>query len=161
MMILRNFLLLRFSVEKMARRHPGPNRRNIDKRRSKRVGGYCSGWKIMFQINSIQSRCKLLLTDPKGLTTKPRQDPLDTKQAAHMKRASRYRADRRPSRQPPPPMDLATPFFRHLARPREAEKTERERVRMNSIRPSVNVPAPKTDDASFLSPSAPERLSLN
>ena len=28
-------------------------------------------------------------------------------------------------------MVLATPFFRHLARPREAEMTEREKVRRN------------------------------
>ena len=34
-------------------------------------------------------------------------------------------------------MGLATPFFRHLARPREAEKTERKKVMMNSVRPSI------------------------
>ena len=33
-MILREFLLLRFRVEKMARRHWGANRRNIVKKRS-------------------------------------------------------------------------------------------------------------------------------
>ena len=33
-MILREFLLLRFRVEKMARRHWGANRRNIDRGRS-------------------------------------------------------------------------------------------------------------------------------
>ena len=38
-------------------------------------------------------------------------------------------------------MVLATPFFRHLARPREAEKTEREKVRRNSVSPSVKVPS--------------------
>ena len=52
-----------------------------------------------------------------------------------MKRASKCRADRRPSRQPPSPMDLATPFFRHLARPREAEKMEREKLMENIIGP--------------------------
>ena len=50
-----------------------------------------------------------------------------------MKKASRYLADSRPSRQPPAPMGLATPFFRHLARPREAKKTEREKVMRNTV----------------------------
>ena len=36
-MILREFLLLRFRVEKMARRHWGANRRNIDRRRSEEL----------------------------------------------------------------------------------------------------------------------------
>ena len=40
-------------------------------------------------------------------------------------------------------MGLATPFFRHLARPREAEKTEREKVMKNSMKPSIKVPTPK------------------
>ena len=52
-----------------------------------------------------------------------------------MKKASRYLADRRPSRQPPAPMGLATPFFRHLARPREAEKMESEKLMENIIGP--------------------------
>ena len=30
-------------------------------------------------------------------------------------------------------MGLATPFFRHLARPREAENKEREKVTRNSL----------------------------
>ena len=38
-------------------------------------------------------------------------------------------------------MVLATPFFRHLARPREAEKTEREKVRRNSVSPSKKGPS--------------------
>ena len=38
-------------------------------------------------------------------------------------------ADRRPSIGPPGPIILATPFLRHLARPREAEKTEEKNVR--------------------------------
>ena len=32
-------------------------------------------------------------------------------------------------------MDLATPFFRHLARPREAEKMEREKLMENIVGP--------------------------
>ena len=36
-MILREFLLLRFRVEKMARRHWGANRRNMDRRRSEEL----------------------------------------------------------------------------------------------------------------------------
>ena len=44
-------------------------------------------------------------------------------------------------------MGLATPFFRHLARPREAENKEREKVMMNSMKPPysllIKVPSPK------------------
>ena len=81
-----------------------------------------------------------MLTSPKGLPTNPRQTPLVAKQSPQTKKARRCRADRRPSRQPPAPMVLATPFFRHLARPREAEKTEREKVMMNSLQPLKKVP---------------------
>ena len=80
---------------------------------------------------------------PTGLVTNPRQTPLATKQDPQAKKASRCLHDRRPSRQPPSPMGLATPFFRHLARPRAAEMLERTRVVKNSISPSVKVPLPK------------------
>ena len=70
-------------------------------------------------------------TSLQGSVTIPRQAPLANKQSAQAKKASRCLHDRRPSRQPPSPIGLATPFFMHLARPREAEKTEREKVMMN------------------------------
>ena len=74
-----------------------------------------------------------------------RQAARANKQIPQMMRASKCRADRRPSRQPPSPMGLATPFFRHLARPKEAEKKEREKVMINSVYPSekLKMPLPK------------------
>ena len=56
----------------------------------------------------------------------PRQNPLVPRLKPEAKNARRCRAERRPSRQPPAPIGLATPFLRHLARPREAEVMERE-----------------------------------
>ena len=75
-------------------------------------------------------------SDNVGIVTNPRLAPLAPKQAAQAKKASRCLHDRRPSRQPPSPIGRATPFFRHLARPREAENQERERVVRNSVIPS-------------------------
>ena len=82
-------------------------------------------------------------TTPRGFETNPRQAPLATKESPQAKKASRCLHERRPSRHPPSLMVLATPFFRHLDKPREAEKMERTPVRKNSISPSVKVPLPK------------------
>ena len=95
-----------------------------------------------------------------GSVPNARLAPLPNKQSPQAKKASRCLHDRRPSRHPPSPMVLATPFFRHLARPREAEKTEREKVMMNSRRPSMKVPSPKTVSPRLTSP-APVRIFSN
>ena len=55
-------------------------------------------------------------------------------------------------------MVLATPFFRHLARPREAEKTEREKVMRNSVRPSIKVPSPRMIFLILGSPPDPVKI---
>ena len=69
--------------------------------------------------------------------------PLATKQSPQAKKARMFLHDKIPSRQSSSPIGLATPFLRHLDRPREAEKTEREKVILNSQRPSTKVPSPK------------------
>ena len=58
--------------------------------------------------------------------------PLATNPAAEASRAVTNFQVRSPSRDPPGAMGLATPFLRHLARPRAAEKMEMEMVVKNS-----------------------------
>ena len=61
------------------------------------------------------------------------QRPLTTKQQAEAMKAKINLPLRSPSTGPPGAIGLATPFFRHLARPRQAEKQEREKVRMKRM----------------------------
>ena len=57
------------------------------------------------------------------------QKPLATKQHPEAMKAKINLPLRSPSTGPPGAIGLATPFFRHLARPRQAEKQERLKVR--------------------------------
>ena len=57
------------------------------------------------------------------------QNPFTTKQQAEAMKAKINLPLRSPSTGPPGAIGLATPFFRHLARPRQAEKQERMKVR--------------------------------
>ena len=68
---------------------------------------------LVFQFIHILT----LMKNPRQVALAPRQNP-------EAKKARRLRQERRPSRHPPGPIGLATPFFRHLARPREAEMME-------------------------------------
>ena len=56
--------------------------------------------------------------------------PLTIKQHPEAMKAITNFPLRCPSTGPPGAIGLATPFFRHLAMPREAEKMERPRVKM-------------------------------
>ena len=56
---------------------------------------------------------------------------LTTRQDAEAIRAKINLPEKRPSSGPPGEIGLATPVFRHLASPREAEKQEREYDRRN------------------------------
>ena len=64
---------------------------------------------------------------------RPIQRPLTTKQQAEAMKAKINLPLRSPSTGPPGAIGLATPFFRHLARPRQAEKMERMKVRMKRM----------------------------
>ena len=68
------------------------------------------------------------------------QRPLTTKQQAEAMKAKINLPLRSPSTGPPGAIGLATPFFRHLARPRQAEKQERMKVRKNNESDHVSAP---------------------
>ena len=101
--ILSEFLLLKSSVEKMASNSWGRKR--------------------MAKVMAISE-----LENVKILFVIPITNPLITKQVAEATRAMINLPERKPSSRPPGEMGLATPFFRHLASPREAEKQERMKV---------------------------------
>ena len=92
-------------MEKIARRSWGRNRRRI--RRT-----------FVEESRNLPSEMK-----PKI------QRPLTTKQQPEAMKAKINLPLRSPSTGPPGNIRLATPYFRHLARPREAEKQERMKVR--------------------------------
>ena len=56
----------------------------------------------------------------------PIQSPLVTNTTTEARKATRNFPVKSPSRVPPGAMGLATPFLRHLARPRAAEMIEME-----------------------------------
>ena len=60
------------------------------------------------------------------------QSPLAINDTAEARKATTNFPVRNPSRVPPGAMGLATPFLRHLARPREAEMKEMMKVVRNT-----------------------------
>lgn len=69
----------------------------------------------------------------------PIQIPLATDPTAEARNPSRNFPLRRPSRGPPGAIGLATPFLRHLARPKAAEMTERAKVVKNSSQATLKL----------------------
>ena len=60
-------------------------------------------------------------------------NPRETKVAPEDRNATMKRPLRRPSRYPPGPIDFATPYSKHFARPSEAEKVELANGRINNM----------------------------
>ena len=73
--------------------------------------------RIIYTYNDI--RQKTLIT-----ILMPIHNPLTINTTAEATMATKNLPVRSPSRVPPGAMGLATPFLRHLARPRDAEMTE-------------------------------------
>jgi len=97
-MICRDFLRLRSRVEEMARTVCG-----------------------RYKAENIMAISLLLQS---SAARNPRQTPLKMRQRAEDMKARQNRPVSSPSRHPPGLMGLATPHFRHLARPSEADRME-------------------------------------
>jgi len=96
---LREDLLRKFRVEKRERRNWGRNNRTM----------------VTVRLRATSSKAKKV---------KATKNPLNTSPQKEARKASINFPLRRPSRGPPGAMGLATPFLRHLARPRVAEMME-------------------------------------
>ena len=86
----------------------------------------------MAKINCGSSRIILLMIKASvgrgRRETKPRQAPLARRHIIQARNARIYRPLNMPLRKPSETSILATPFFRHLARPRAAEKNDKVRL---------------------------------